>query len=381
MLQEYSYIYSIPYCILLGILVYLYWREQNHDLTAGRKAFFFLLIFIGLRGFVASDYINYYTFFQELPTVFDLQFESLYDDGVEFGFVLYSSLIKTILPNYHCWVFINTLVDLSVCFWVFRKFSLSIVLSFIVFFAIQGLTLEFNLYRNVKAIDCFLLSLPYLKERKILPYLALNLLGTLFHLTSFLYLPMYFVLTKRIPNIIIWGAFIAVNLMMFLKISITGKAVDLLLPLMGIESMATKLSEYYGNSSDAYGLSIGYIERTFAFILFTVMRKKMVMQQAYNRIFYNCFFLYYIIFHLFIDVEVFADRIPILFVFSYWVLYPNALALIHKKSKKQLLLSFLLLLCLMKTLSYSSYVMNIYDNLLWGIRSFEERTQIFYRYM
>ena len=209
-----------------------------------------------------------------------MQFESLYDDGVEFGFVLYSSLIKTILPNYHCWVFINTLVDLSVCFWVFRKFSLSIVLSFIVFFAIQGLTLEFNLYRNVKAIDCFLLSLPYLKERKILPYLALNLLGTLFHLTSFLYLPMYFVLTKRIPNIIIWGAFIAVNLMMFLKISITGKAVDLLLPLMGIESMATKLSEYYGNSSDAYGLSIGSIGALILIVIYFLIRRVLTFKNC-----------------------------------------------------------------------------------------------------
>lgn len=381
MLQEYSYIYSIPYCIIFGILCYFYWKEQRQDATAGRKSFFFLLIFIGLRGFVASDYISYYPFFQDLPIIFDLHFASLYSNGFEFGFVFYSSLIKTIFPNYHCWVFINTLVDLIICYWVFRRYSSSIVLSFIVFFAIQGLALEFNLYRNVKAIDCFLLSLPYLKERKVCPYFALNLLGTTFHLTSFLYLPMYFVLTRQIPGIFIWGAFIAANLMMFMNISITGQLVEFLIPLMGIEQMTNKLIGYYENNIEAYGLSIGYIERTFAFILFTLMRKRLLDQQAYNRIFYNCYFLYYITFHLFYDVEVFVDRIPTLFAFSYWLLYPNTFALVQKKLNRQLLLGFLLLLCLLKTISYSSSVMNMYDNLLWGIRSFEERTQIFYRFM
>lgn len=368
--------------VILLILCSLYRMQQSiYRESVNKIALIILILFIGLRGFVASDYISYYPFFEGLPKIFDLQFESLYDNGFEFGFVFYSSLVKTVLPNYHCWVFVNTLVDLSVCYWLFRRFSSSVVLSFIVFFAIQGLVLEFNLYRNVKAIDCFLISLPFLKERKIVPYFALNLLGTMFHLTSFLYLPMYFVLTKRIPTIVAWVAFIAVNLIVFLRISVTGQMVNFLLTMMGVEQIVDKFSNYYENNSEAYGLSIGYIERTFAFILFTLMSKRLVANQAYNRIFYNCYFLYYVIFYLFYEVEVFVDRIPTLFAFSYWLLYPNTLALIQKKLNRQLLLTFLILLCLLKTVSYSSHVMNMYDNLLWGIRSFEERTQLFYRFM
>lgn len=381
MYKEYNFIYSIPYCILFFILCYFWWKEEKHKKLAIRWTYFFLLTFIGLRGFVASDYFNYYLFFQNLPHLFDLQFENLYDNGFEFGFVLYSSLVKTIMPNYHCWVFFNALIDLSIFYWLFHRFSPSIVLSFIIFIAIQGLVLEFNLYRNVKAIDCFLLSIPYLKERKIIPYFLLNLLGTTFHLSSFIYLPLYFVLTQQIPKIIIWSTFIIVNLMMFLKISITEQILNLLFPIIGIEQIENKLIGYYGNSFEEYGLSIGYIERTFTFILFSVNNKKLVDKQTYNRIFYNCYFLYYIIFQLFFDVIVFVDRIPTLFVFSYWILYPNTVSLIQKKINKQLLISFIILLCLFKTILYSSYIMNMYDNLLWGIRSFEERVHIFYQFM
>ena len=129
--MQYSYIYTLPYIIILLILYYLYRREQNHKRFAKQGAFF-----IGLRGFVASDYASYYPFFEELPTLSKLEFNSLYSEGFEFGFIFYSSIIKTIYPDFFFWVFINTLVDLSVFYWLFQRFSFSVVLSFIIFFSI-----------------------------------------------------------------------------------------------------------------------------------------------------------------------------------------------------------------------------------------------------
>lgn len=380
MLQEYSYLYTIPYGVTFLILCYFYYRERQGDAYAKWKSFFLLLFFIGLRGFVASDYINYYPFFQNLPTILDLQFEGLYKGEFEFGFILYSSLVKTIFPNYFFWVFLNALIDLSILFFMLRRYCVSPSLAFIVFFCIQGLGLEYNLFRNTKAIFLFILSIPYLKERKIVPYFAINFIGTLFHLTAYLYLPMYFVLTKRIPKWMIWGMFIFVNAMIFLHFSITEEIVNVTAPILGIERMSDKLVNYFSRGEE-YGLSIGYLERMFAFILFTIMSKKLVAQNEYNQIFCNCFFFYYIIFHLFFDIGVLGDRFSCLFVFSYWFLYPNTLSVIYKKKNRQILLSFIILLCFMKIMSYSTYVMSMYDNVLFGIRSFEERSQILYQFM
>lgn len=380
MLQEYSYLYTIPYVVVFLFLCYFFYRERLGDINAKWKAFFLLLFFIGLRGFVASDYINYYPFFQNLPTILDLQFEGLYNGEFEFGFILYSSLIKTIFPNYFFWVFINALIDLSILFFMLRRHCVSPTLAFIVFFCIQGLGLEFNLFRNTKAIFLFVLSIPYLKERKIIPYFAMNLTGTLFHVTSFIYLPMYFVLDKRIPKLVVWSMFIFVNVAIFLDFSITEQIVNVIAPILGIERMSNKLANYFSGGEE-YGLSIGYVERMFAFILFTLMSRKLVVKNEYNQIFYNCFFFYYIIFHLFFDIGILGDRFSCLFVFSYWFLYPNTLSVIYKIKNRQILLSFIILLCFMKIMSYSTYVMSMYDNVLFGIRSFEERSLILYQFM
>lgn len=132
MLQEHSYLYTIPYGISFLILCYFFWREQRGDTNAKWKAFFLLLFFIGLRGFVASDYINYYPFFQNLPTIFDLQFEGFYTGEFEFGFILYSSLVKTIFPNYFLGFFLNALIDLSILFYMLRHHCVSPTLAFIV---------------------------------------------------------------------------------------------------------------------------------------------------------------------------------------------------------------------------------------------------------
>ena len=378
-MPPYSYSYAIPYVIVFFILSYLYVKERKGNKSAPKVAFFILLLFIGLRGHVYSDYVSYYPFFEELPTVFELDFEKLYVGGYEFGFVFYSSIIKTLFPNYFCWVFINALIDLWVCYSIFKKYSFSIVLSFIAFIAFTGLSLEFNLYRNSKAIALFLLSIPYLKERKIVPYMLLNLGGSLFHASSLLYIPMYFILTLKFSKIFIWSAFVVVNILMFSHISITSKLVELVTSLLGMEQISGKLNDYLFNG-EKIGLTFSYLERSFSFILFTLFAPRLVIRNDYNRIFYNCFFVYYILFNLFADVRVFADRIPLLFAFSYWLLYPNVIQVIQRKNNKYIFLIFFFVLCFMEVCR-NNRIMTMYDNLLWGILPYEDRLEIFEHYM
>lgn len=174
--------------------------------------------------------------------------------------------------------------------------------------------------------------------------------------------------------------FFVVNIMFFLHISMTGWLVELIAPLLGIERMADKVVNYLSNAEN-YNFSIGYIERTLAFILFACLNKQLYVQSEYNRIFSNCFVLYYLSFYMFTDVMVLAERVSVLFIFSYWILYPNTLQLIKRPLNRQLFLTYIILLCVMKTFTAHSNIMSMYDNLLWGIRSFEERMEIFQTYM
>lgn len=376
--------YSIPYIIVALVLFFLYGCECGKikcGITAKQArtiAFLLLLFFLGLRGHIYSDFINYYTFYEEVPNILKLTLRHIEDYGWEPGFVIYSSIIKTFMPNYFGWVFINTLIDLLVFRYVFKNYTRSQILPFIFFLAFNGLLIEFNLYRNIKAIDLFLLSLPYLEKRKIFPYMLLNVLGISFHLSSVIYIPLYFILNKEIPKYLKWGGIIVANVIFIFQISIISDLVNSLSVFQAMQFM-DKLTGYVENSEAAQVFSLGYFERTFSIVTFTLLYSKLVKQRTSNIIFYNCFWLYYVLFLCFYEVQVLVDRIPTLFMFSYWVLYPNILGL--KFNVRQLVYLSSFLLVFIKVFLSNNIPPAKYDNLLFGIEDYNTRKSIYESYV
>lgn len=370
---------SIPYLILVVFLLFLYLNESKKITivsvkNARKLSFATLLIFIGLRGHIYSDFINYYTFFENIPNIFDITTSIFTDWLFEPGFILYSSIIKAFVPNYFGWVFVNTFIDLLVFRYVFKRYTNSEILPLIFFLAFNGLYIEFNLYRNVKAIDLFLLSLPFLEKRKCLPYMILNMIGMTFHSSSIVFLPLYFVLGKEIPRYIRWIGIIIANVIFLLQFSIIS---DFLNSLSLFQSMSfyDKLSGHIENSEAGQNISFGYIERTFSILTFTLLYNKLVKQSRSNIIFYNCFWLFYVSFLCFYEVQVLVDRIPTLFIFSYWILYPNILNL--KFNVRQLICLSSFLLVFMKVFLSNNIPPAKYDNLLFGIEDYHTRKSLY----
>lgn len=77
---------------------------------------------------------------------------------------------------------------------VFVFFMLSMLIYFALFLD------SVNVMRNMKSISFFYLSIPFLIQRKALPYFILNLIGFGFHTSSIVYFPLYFILTRSIIN-------------------------------------------------------------------------------------------------------------------------------------------------------------------------------------
>ena len=197
-----SYVYSLPYYIVflflfsLAISVNNKPRVQQRDKL--RLSFILLIIFIGLRGYVYSDWISYLAFFEEVPFLFDLQLFDLTERFIfEPGFIIYTSCIKSICNNFHFFIFLSSLIDLWILLLAFKKYLKNPILGFAIFFAISGLSMEFNLLRNMKSIMLFLISLKFVQEKSFGKYFIFNMIGYLFHQTSLLYIPLYFVLGRN----------------------------------------------------------------------------------------------------------------------------------------------------------------------------------------
>jgi hypothetical protein len=394
-MDVFNYLYSIPYLIFLGYLTALmllefrflkFEKDTKYIRWAVITGFVF---FFGLRGFVYTDWKLYYPLFEKLPTIWDGGLTSILSTdfsedfvtdvsvgqaGIELGFIYFAVFFKSIIPNYFAFVFFNSIIDVILLNVFFKRYSRYYTLSFILFIVFGGLILEFNLIRNIKAVLLFLISIKYLQERKIIPYMLLNLAGFFFHSSAIVFFPLYFILNKQWPQWLIWGIFIVGNIIYLLQIKYLGPALISVADLMG-GRMGVKVRLYFSMDlySRPYGIGIGYIERIITFFIFIIFQKKLKEENSNNIIFINAFLLYFIIYFFFAEIMVAIERLSLLFVFSYWIVYPKILELINKSINKLVFVLFILAYSVLKLVHANSNIFSKYDNLLFGIESFENR--------
>jgi|GEM_PF-152906 hypothetical protein len=395
-----SYIYSLPYLGFLVFLVTLALLEFRQLKFGGETKFIRwtamigFVFFFGLRGFVYSDWQVYYPLFERIPTIWDGGLTSVFSQdfsdafvtdvgmgksGVEMGFVYWTLLFKSVIPDYFAWVFFNTVVDVLLLDIFFRRYSPYYVLSFILFTALGGLLIEINLMRNVKAILLFLISLKYMEERRILPYMGLNVLGVFFHSSAVVFLPLYFILNRQWPKWLLWSIFVVGNLISLLHINYIEPFMlsfaDLVGGRLGVQIKLYFAIDWY---SKPYGISIGYIERVATFLLLIFFQRKLIERQARNMIFINVYVLYFIVFFFLSEISVAVDRLSLLFVFAYWIIYPELFALIGDAVNKLIAFLAILAFCTIKVATLNSSIFTKYDNQLFGIESYDVRSQWVY---
>jgi len=263
-------IYSIPYLVLLVCYLFLAiigYNVKNNNVLYQRIIILcsvIYIIFFGLRGFIGWDWTNYYIKYQNTRDLFHLSFDS---SVPEWGFAIYMSFFKTLFFNYYAFVFINTILHIFLLNIFFKRYLPPgyYVFGLIVFLIMGGFGMEVDMMRNIMSILLFLLSIKYIEERKIFKYYILNILGLLFHTSSIFFLPLYFLLNKKINRKLIAIIFIIGIIIYFLQIEYVKPLVFSISKRIGgrIQILTNMYlsSSTYGKS---YGFSIGLLERLFA---------------------------------------------------------------------------------------------------------------------
>ena len=376
----FSLSYSIPYVLFLLYLFILFVIEQKKIRKEGisviqNVTWISLLLFIGLRGFIYSDWISYYAAYEKLPETFTLRGFEL-DNDWEKGFVYYTLIIKLLGVNYWGWNFISAFIDLFILHLLFKKESRYYVLAFIAYYVYGGLGMDVNLMRNAKSIMLFLLSIPYLQNKKFFPYLLINLLGVTFHTSSLLYIPLYFLLNKRLSKKIYLWIFLIGNLLYLFKIHYITPVLYNVIGWLGGRTEASLL--LYMNNSTFYGITIGYVERVlFCGVLYFYYER--IQKDGDKYVYLNIFMMYFFTFFYFSEFSIISGRLSTLFIVAYWFLVPMLYSYFGLKLKKYFLLVFLIY-GVFKTFYANDSLLCRYDNLIFGIESYENRRYIFNRY-
>jgi len=341
--------------------------------------FLILIIFIGFRGLLYTDWQNYYQTYKYAPTLFDgdkmLFFFS--ERKEEKGFLIFTIICKTISSNYFFFQFISFIIDLFILYYFFKRIIPKyIVLGFLFFILFSGLGIEFNLLRNSKSIMLFIISLKYLEKKNFIKYLICNIIGLMFHAISLLFIPLYFIIDKKFSRIIILTLFFIGNLLFLLHIEWCKPILTYISNIISgrIEIL---IKQYLSSTfySKAYGISIGYLERLLSFFIIYYFSKKLCNLNKNNIIYINIFYLYIFIFLYFSEMTIILERIAILFIFPYWIIYPQIYALL-RKSYKQIYLFILLLFGLLKIGVGNRNILTFYDNILFQYKSYQERLEI-----
>lgn len=393
-------LYSIPYillyCIILALTFVESWlKNRSYDRDwLGYTLFFILLCFFGLRGFVLTDWLVYYPFFETIPTLWDggilnamkpefvekyMTDESIERTGLEMGFVYSSILFKSVIPNYHAWLFANAVVDFLIIRRFFSRYVESAIMPFLFFLIFEGMVLEINLMRNIKAVLLFMISIKYIHEKRLTPFLVLNSIGFFFHSSALLYMPLYFIIDRKWPKSLFWivlgvGVFILLFQISFLSpvlmwlSGVLGGRISILIQLY-------LMSDFY---SAAYGLfHFGYLERMLTFALLMLYRDKLIEKDSRLNLFINLYLIYFVIYFYFSEMRVVIERLPLLFVFIYWILVPNLYTLIKDRMNQILFVLIFSGYSVVKLVNANSNVLAKYDNVLFGIESYENRHEVY----
>lgn len=329
-----------------------------------------LLFFIGFRGLIVTDWVEYYKFYQLVPNIRD--FSSYWYHGWEKGFIIYASFIKTMTNDFFLFQFISFFIDLM----VINKFITDnvgknyYVLAYISFFVFEGFNLEVNLLRNSKAILLFLLSIPYLEKRKFLCFYLLNILGIAFHISSVVYLFFPFFVNRKFPKWFILCIYFIGNILFLCHISFTKIILSLILKFIG-NSRIRNLIIGYDLLSGTEGLEIGfgYLERLLLFCLVFLFQDRLIKKNKRNVLFINMFWGYSFLFLFVFDIYVFCQRFKILFIPALWILIPEIFSLIKRRENKNIFIAIFFLYCCLSmyiqcdepNYKYSNYLLQEQD--------------------
>ncbi|MCD8186255.1 MAG: EpsG family protein [Rikenellaceae bacterium] len=372
--------YSLPYLLFVTLLMMLTVMERvgKRNRATVRYTHYgciiLYLLFIGLRGYIGTDWYNYRIIFEQIPTLFSGQWEEFRSGNFqEIGFLVFATAVKSLWNDYHFFVFLNACLDMVILHVFLNRYVSWYTLGFLLFFIMGGLTLC-ELVRNSRSVGLFLLSIRYVIERRPIPYVTLNLVGMSFHLSSLIYILLYGFIRRPWPRWLFVWVFLLGNVVFLFRLEIVrplleqwGEAVGGRLQLYLVQYVGHELYDV------PYGWSIGYVERIFTGLIVLVFYRRLMVGKGFHTPFLNLYLFYFAAFFFLSEMRELAARTSLLFVCSYWVLVPEIYEILLSRFKRAVFRWVLYGYCLLKMAGMTAIPLYRYDNLLWGVQRYEER--------
>ncbi|MGL6064069.1 MAG: EpsG family protein [Fusobacteriaceae bacterium] len=362
--------WTIGILLLTGSIFDIFTKSKKKELVYYVLIGGIAIVFM-TRYLVGWDWHNYSNDF------YNLNFE------YEKGYRLFVLLVNKIYSNFNFFIGLNTFIDFIMIGWVLRKYSPYPIFSLFLYLGISGLSLEVDLLRNVKSIFLFLISLKSLKEKKIYVFLFLNILGMTFHITSIIYVFLYFLINRNWNKKIVFGVFTLGIIYYFSDYTLIVEFFKKI-NFIQIDSYLELIPKNKIN-----GISIFFIERILFFtIIFSSsyfikrndINQNIVKENQGNLflIFENSSYIYIFLFLFCSELSVITFRLSLLFVFAYWFIFPIIMSYSTTRIK---IFIFVLALSFIGVKNWNFFtfkgnqIVYEYENIFFKHKSYEEKIE------
>lgn len=370
-LPNFSIVYSLPYLFSAALVLMVGYNQifGYSKKTASIKCWLFIaiyfLLFFGFRGHILSDSMAYEEQYYSITPIFNWDYIERNTGWWDPGFVVFTMFTQLIYRDFNFFMFINSLIDIVLFCLCLKKFSKNYAITILFFLAFQGILIEINMMRNIKAMLLFVYSLSYVKDRKLIKFLICNIIAFFFHSSALLYFPMYWVLIRRYNR---YGVFCILICCTIIYLGDFNFIEDLLYRFTPVDGRISEKIAFYMDSSEGNKFTSGTYERLFTMIMsyyayYKLTKRNRKVDQMFV-IFFNSFVMFYVLYSIFGFNFVFRDRIPNLFIFSYWFLYPYLFD--FYASRKLIYKVLFVILVFAKIASANSMCSALYENILIG---------------
>jgi len=358
--------YSLSYVLILVIYIFLFVLQIVIPNSESRKRIRLIcavvfILFFGFRGFIGSDWYNY-----QISYELTSWNEWLITD-YELGFSILMKTLKLLNFEYFNVVFVITLFQVFLFDRVVNLTCKNVVLPYILVIALFPIVI-IDLQRNFISILLAMNGFLFFRDGKMKMYYFFILLALSFHTSAIVYFFIPVINRIRFSNAFLVIIFLIGLFVYFFQINFYYTFLSFIESTAG-GRISYLISQVTGNQEEAYGVSIGIIEKIILFILIIVGYNKVEKE---NLFFVNCAIIYILVYLYFSTSQSFINRFANLFMFGY-IWYYSYLCLKVKNPIYQMYFFTIILFCVMRT--FLAYNVSIYDykNVLFDNENYYER--------
>jgi len=329
-----------PYMIILSIssimLFYDVFRKEKSEFLMTELIIICIMVYIiiiaSIRSGIGADFYSYSTMFDRVPRLGDGVISHAKSNHGEIGFHFLNSFLKTIgLDNPAYMFLLYAAIPVLLNYNSLKKYNQKyFYTAFFVYICLFFFGREMAQIRQGMSTAISLFSIRYIYQKELKRFIFFTGLASLFHISSVVFLPVYFIANREYK---VW-----VYLLLFM-IGILFSRFNLAslisrFDLFDIRGFGYLEGERYTGRISFF--STEFIRRLVPLILSILGYKRLRCASKYYVLIFNIYFLGFVLFVSLMSAHIYATRITVPYLFVEVIIYSYFLLVLRNRYLKLL---------------------------------------------